>query len=92
MLAGSYNPRFPINLRPPPRHSPPRDIFRQNSEASQQGRDRDLEQERCGEPQGRGDVPRVAGERDHDDDEDAIQCKTLFWLWFNFRTCSQKRY
>ena len=61
VLAGRYNPRCPINLRPPPRHSPPRNTFRQNSEASQQGRDRDLEQERCGEPQGRGDVPRVAG-------------------------------
>ena len=72
MLAGRYNPRFPINLWPPPRHSPPRDIFCQNSEVSQQGRDRDLEQERHSEPQGRGDVPRVAGEWEHDDDEDAI--------------------
>ena len=64
VLAGRYNPRFTINLWPPPRRSPPRDLFCQNSEASQQGRDRDLEQERRGEPQGRGDVPRLAGERD----------------------------
>ena len=62
-------PRFPVNLRPSPRRGPHRDLLRQDSAAWQPGRDLGLEQERRGEPQGRGAVPCVAGEAGHGADD-----------------------
>ena len=55
--------RFPVNLWPPPRRGSHRDLLRQDGAAWLPGRDLGLEQERRGEPQGRGDVPRLAGEQ-----------------------------
>ena len=62
-------PRFPVTLRPPHWRGPHWDLLRQDVAAWLQGRDRGLEQERRGEPEGRGAVPGVAGELGHDGDD-----------------------